>query len=61
MAENLVATGDCGLLMVVTGSCAGRDDVDRPIFKVLIAALSAADEPPTRGVACPLYANFSLW
>ena len=30
---------------------------DRPIFKTLIAALSAADEPPTRGAVCPLYAD----
>ncbi len=31
--------------------------VDRPIFKVLIAALSASDEPPTGGAVCPLYAD----
>jgi hypothetical protein len=31
--------------------------VDRPIFKVLIAALAEADEPPTRGAVCPLYAD----
>ena len=47
----------CPLSMPGLSSNAVTVGVDRPIFKVLIAALSAADEPPTRGVACPLYAD----
>lgn len=31
--------------------------VDRPTFTALIAALAAADEPPTPGAVCPLYAD----